>query len=149
MSPAVTFSSEINNTRATIDAGALLSRLEDEAIAFLESAYRRGLTGEQIAAELEVFLSELSDKPVGQLARKSTTVAFNMGRDDEIKSRAEEIAFVVRTEILDSATCGPCAGLDGTSYQVGTDAYEENMPPNKCDGGDRCRGFYVPVSNGN
>ena len=31
---------------------------------------------------------------------------------------------------------------------IGTSEYFANMPPAQCDGGDLCRGFYIPVGRG-
>lgn len=138
--------SELYQTRATIDVDSLFARLEGEIVAFLERAYGRGLTDDQVAAELDAFLGQLSDKPINELARQSTGKAFNLGRNVELQRQEERVAFVIRTEILDGNTCDPCAALDGTRYDVGSAEYFDNMPPAKCAGADRCRGFYVPVS---
>ena len=51
-----------------------------------------------------------------------------------------------RSEILDIKTCAVCVNLDSMVVAVGSPDFNEFMPPAKCLGQDRCRGFYVPVS---
>lgn len=142
---AVAITSELYETRAAIDVDGLLARLEGETIAQLERLFAQGLSAKEVAAEMEAFLGTLSDKPIGEMARRSTAKAFNLGRNLEIQRKADQVAFVIRTEILDGNTCGPCSSLDGAKFEVNSDAYFENLPPAQCDGGDRCRGFYLVI----
>ena len=54
----------------------------------------------------------------------------------------------MRSEVLDEATCATCADLDGMVFEVGTSDFDRYMPPAMCEGGDRCRGFYVVIAEG-
>jgi hypothetical protein len=151
--PRVTFSSTIYETRAAIDVGSLVGRLESEIIGEYDRLFRQGLPPGEAALEMQKFLDSLSDRPIGDLARGSTTVAFNTGRATETTAMSDQIAYVVRTEILDGNTCDMCQSLDysvsGVEYEVDSDLYYEDMPPAKCDGRDRCRGFYLVVASDN
>lgn len=44
-----------------------------------------------------------------------------------------------RTSVLEKTTCDPCRELDGTRAFVGSKEYMRLSPPNKCQGGGRCR----------
>lgn len=56
------------------------------------------------------------------------------------------VGFFYASELLDSATCGPCADIDGTQYET-MEAALADYPGfggyKNCDGGDRCRGTVV------
>jgi hypothetical protein len=93
-------------------------------------------------------MGKLSDKPMENLARTSSTVAYNQGRQGSLLGamEAETAQFVVRSEVLDQNTCVECAAIDGAIFEIGTSDFQEFMPPAKCLGGDRCRGFYIPLT---
>ena len=106
-----------------------------------------GLTGKELADFVDARLKGLSAAPVIEAGRKSTSEAFNLGRNIEAQEQAESIKEVIRTEILDFNTCPPCRALDHSNskavYVLNSPEYFENMPPNKCNGRERCRGFYL------
>lgn len=62
---------------------------------------------------------------------------------------SEQIGYLYATELLDDATCDPCAGVDGTQYESLADA--ENDYPGLgggyvwCEGRENCRGSLVVV----
>lgn len=130
---------------AGVNVGALWDRMRGEYLAKWEQLNRQGLSIDEIDVELRAFMAKLSDKPLADLARKSAAVAYNQGRAAEILTAFDEgdVQFAVRSEYLDKETCPPCVDLDGETFDVGTPEFEEFMPPAKCDGGDRCRGFYI------
>ncbi len=111
---------------------------EDEAL----DATRRALIGK-------------SDFDLQSLARGHASKNFNDGRAEvaaQVRATLEKspesglkLGTVVRSEILDDATCDTCESLDGKVIEIDSDDYWEYMPPNKCQGGSRCRGFYVLV----
>jgi hypothetical protein len=130
---------------ATVDIGTMWDRMLGEFLNEWARLERTGIAPAEMEREMAAFLEGLSDKPVEDLARKSAGVSYNEGRSAEILTRHDvgEVNFVVRSEILDAATCDVCATLDANVFEVGTPEYYEYMPPAKCLGGDRCRGFYV------
>lgn len=132
-------------TSSSIDQ--MWERAKAEFFGEWEALTRQGLDQAEIARRLESFMDDLSLKPIDDLARQSSTVAYNQGRGaSQLTAEAEgEAEFVVRSEILDTATCDPCALLDGEIFGIGTSEYFANMPPAQCDGGARCRGFYVAI----
>lgn len=127
---------------ASIDADALTSRLSNEARRLLTDGAQQGMTPAELANYLESGLADLSTVPYEKAGRMAGSEAFNLGRN--LGFLDEGTGYVVRTEILDDATCDPCAELDGQVYQVGSLEYFENMPPNRCEGRELCRGFYMP-----
>lgn len=132
---------------ATLNLGSMWDRLMGEFLAEWDRQRRAGLEGDALDRQMQEFMDALSDKPVADMARQSSTVAYNEGRDVAIRTAKERglVSYVVRSEVLDQATCENCAALDGVIFEVGTPEYEMFQPPARCLGGDRCRGFYVPV----
>ncbi len=131
----------------TMDLGKLWDRYLGEFLGEWERLNRQGLGADAVAAEMDAFLEALSDKPMQDLARTGSSVSYNQGRSAEILTAGDDgrAEFVVRSEILDSKTCEACANLDSMIVEVGTPGYFEFLPPAKCLGGDRCRGFYVAI----
>ena len=104
---------------------------------------QQGLDGEALAERLVLALDNLSDTPLEQMGRASTSEAFNLGRNLAAQEALPQIREVVRTEVLDENTCDPCWMLDGTVVEMNTEEYFRFMPPNQCQGREQCRGFYL------
>lgn len=51
--------------------------------------------------------------------------------------------WAMRSEQLDTNTCGPCDGLHGEIVSILSPEYAELLPPNGCLGRGRCRGIMV------
>jgi len=135
---------------AELDVGAMWGRMLGEFLGEWERQQRGGVSGAELERHMLEYMDALSDKPVEDLARQASTVAYNQGRDVALRMASDSglVEYVVRSEVLDDRTCEPCAALDGSIVEVGSDEYEKLQPPSLCDGGDRCRGFYVPVPPG-
>jgi hypothetical protein len=133
---------------ATLDISAMWDRLMGEALTEWARLNREGVTGEALGRAMRARLEGLSEKPLDDLARKSTSVAYNQGRSAEIQWQADlgRVEQVVRSEILDDRTCEVCVTLDGAVVDVDSEDYHRLMPPALCQGGERCRGFYVGVA---
>lgn len=129
-----------------IDLSEVAGYLEREALRLINDLSQQGIEGEELIRRVQEGLRALSNAPIDRAARGAVGESFNLGRNLEIQRRADEIGSVVRTEILDKNTCGPCRQLDGRVVEVNTPEYFELMPPNKCDGWEQCRGFYMPVA---
>lgn len=72
--------------------------------------------------------------------------AFSVGRDEFVRERGDQVAAMQYSAVLDSATCGPCNGMDGREFQLGTPEYEAAVPPfRECKGGDLCRCLMVAI----
>ena len=127
-----------------INVASMWERLRGEFLDEYVRLERQGLSADEIDRALDAFMGELSEKPLDDLARKSSGVIYNQGRSAEILS--QDVDFVVRSEVLDNRTCENCATLDGAVVEVGSDEFLRLMPPAGCLGGDRCRGFYIPVT---
>ena len=139
---------ESAETLAALDVGKMWDRLLGEFLDRWVQLDRQNLPDDELEAEMQVFMDGLSDKPVEDIARKSSSVAYNEGRRAEILTALDqgEANFAIRSEILDERTCAECARLDQTVVEVGTPQFDQFMPPAFCLGGDRCRGFYVMVA---
>ena len=129
--------------RTTLDLSDFYQRLEQETLYQFTDLSQQGYAGQDLADRVVAALNTLSDKPIEEAARGAATEAFNLGRNVEAQKQPEAIREVVRTEILDEATCDPCRLLDGATYQLNSPEYFQDMPPNHCDGRDLCRGFYL------
>ncbi len=72
---------------------------------------------------------------------------WGAGRDAAAHEYADEIDYVYRSAILDSAVCEQCANEDGKSWEPGNELV---MPDPECYGGGRCRcvNIYVMKSEG-
>jgi len=97
--------------------------------------------------QIQHFMDGLSAKPDERLARTSSGVAYNQGRNAEMMSAADEgkATHAIRSEILDENTCPECAKWDDLIVEIGSPSYSEYHPPAQCLGRDQCRGFYVVV----
>lgn len=133
---------------ATMDLGKLWDRYLGEFLGEWERLNRLNLPDDELERRMMSFIDGLSDKPTDDLARQTAGVAYNDGRSAEILTAAAKllVEYVVRSEILDANTCQVCQDLDGSVFRVGSDDYYRWRPPAGCLGGDRCRGFYVPIS---
>ena len=135
-------------TTASLNIDRLWERLRGEFLDEFERLDRQGYTGYELGKRLESFLDRLSNKPEEDLARKTSSVSYNQGRNVAIQDAAEKGVgrFAVRSEVLDTNTCLECWALDGEVFEVGTADYDIHMPPAFCLGGDRCHGFYILVT---
>lgn len=130
---------------AQISVDALWNRLLEEGLAEYNRLYRQGYEGAELERRFAAFMDALSEKPVEDAARKAAGVSYNQGRDMTLMTakKAGLVSEAVRSEVLDDRTCSACEVLDGTWVEVGSDEYYRLMPPALCEGGERCRGFYV------
>lgn len=133
---------------AVMDVGIMWDRLLGEFLGEWERLQRQQLSVDEIERALQAFMDSLSEKPVEDLARKGSSVAYNQGRQAAIVGSRAQAQFVVRSEVLDSNTCDTCSKLDGTVIEVGHRDFYRFQPPALCEGGDRCRGFYIPLTGG-
>jgi len=134
---------------ASMDVGVMWDRLKGEFLGEYARLQRQGLGDAEFDRALDSFMGNLSTKPVEDLARKSSSVAYNQGRSAEIVSQArdEVVQFVVYSSVLEAGTtCEACWALDSKVIEVGTPEYDRNQPGLQCYGGDRCRCFYIPVT---
>ena len=138
--PGVT--DEALKAQVDVDLRDYYTRLTNEALTALKDFQQQGLEGDALADAVAARLQGLSDQPIIEAGRASTSEAFNLGCNLAAQVLGPQIGEVVRTAVLDENTCDPCDLLDGSTYEVNTPAYFESMPPNFCDGRDLCRCFY-------
>lgn len=138
--------SDAIRTAVDIDVSTIVTRLETETMRILNEIGNQNLPADELVRELTTRLRDLSDQPINRAARGAASESFNLGKNMEIQRRPDQVDRVVRSEVLDEATCDPCRELDGQEFDINTDAYFENMPPALCEGREFCRGFYIPVA---
>lgn len=135
---------------AGINVDAIWARLLDEYLSEWERLDRLNLSQEEVASRLESFLLDLSEKPLEGIARKGAGVAYSYGRGAKILAAADqgEVEICVRSEVLDTRTCRVCAmyAMDPPVVEVDTPEFWALYPPAECEGGDNCRGFYIPFT---
>jgi hypothetical protein len=139
---------EAITTQATIDVGSLWDRLRGEFLDEYARQARAGLSGDSLDNHMQEFMDSLSTNWERDMANQSAGVAYNQGRGltaQQAKTEGRAL-YAVRSEVLDQKTCASCATLDGTVVEIGTAEYQALMPPARCEGGDRCRGFFVVIS---
>lgn len=91
------------------------------------------------------FIDDLLKFSMRDIRAMSPTVVIdsvNIGRASQAHSMGAQSAQF--SAILDSGTCDPCGSSDGDEYEVGSDDYEQHLPPYiDCEGGDSCRCLYI------
>lgn len=88
-----------------------------------------------------------SVKSTEDTARQAASVAQSVGRTTAAKA-APRPSSVYASELLDTATCGPCARVDGRTYTTLEEALLDYPGAGGhvfCEGGQRCRGTLVYV----
>jgi hypothetical protein len=91
-------------------------------------------------------LNRVSEKIFNRDMGKVLNTAFGLGRGAEISRNKDKVAKIIRSEILDEATCAPCLRVDGQEFN-GVD--DPDFAPFRsgvfegCEGGDNCRGINI------
>lgn len=104
------------------------------------------LTAAQVAAQVGEGIAELTDAYLETQLGSAMQAAQNTGRF----AAAEQARVPTRwyaSELLDSATCSECAGVDGKEYASMAEA-QQDYPTGgyaNCQGRERCRGTIVVV----
>lgn len=148
MQPLVHAFEEAVKVVAEFSLSGLWQSMLDEAIGEFLRLDRQGLAADEIDRRLEDFLDSLSEKPLRDRARRAVGVVYNQGRHMSLMTAkaANVAAYAVRSELLDQNTCSECQMLDGSVVEIGSPQYEALMPPARCLGQERCRGFYVALA---
>ncbi|MFC8423942.1 hypothetical protein ACFUN7_24205 [Streptomyces sp. NPDC057236] len=102
---------------------------------------------QQVAAQVDDHLAELSDASVREAVGGAMSAAQNEGRMAVLAVAPP--GTYVSTEALDRNSCGPCRDVDGTRYASLAEARAAYPTGgySDCQGGSRCRGFIVAVWN--
>ncbi len=135
------------NALGAFDIGQIWQRVVSEGIGEYLRKSRVNVSDAEMPRAIQGFLDGLSEKPLEALARRSSSVAYNQGRDMAIKTANESglVDYVVRTAVLDKAVCDACKVLDKKVIKVASPQYAEYHPPAKCLGTENCRCFYVSI----
>lgn len=119
-------------------ADRLKAELENEAIDVVRT---RGEAGEVINRTMQ---SQLETNAFRNDAGAVLTKAWNMGREEFARERAEQVEEVELSAILDEGTCGFCEDADGQTFEFGSAQHDAMTPPLRlCDGRSRCRCLLI------
>jgi phage gp29-like protein len=121
----------------------------------LHTEWRRELisqrkTGVVNTKSLTDTLLALSKNDFKSEMRQAVNQIFGLGRAEEATRRREDIQNVIRSEVMDDKTCGPCEGVDGAEFKPTDPAFDAFAagPYVDCEGGDSCRGINIYVGKG-
>jgi SPP1 gp7 family putative phage head morphogenesis protein len=110
---------------------------------------RSGLVGQALADALVDALTEVAEQAIKRAAGEEVNEAFALGRHWQADQAKDSIELAVYSCVMDDRSCDTCEELDGEEFEVGSDEYESNAPPNKnCDGKDNCRCVYLFLVKG-
>jgi hypothetical protein len=100
----------------------------------------------QVAEQVGVALSELSESYLKDRLGNALTTAQNSGRFAAVDAVTEPKRFYA-SELLDTNTCSACADIDGKEFADQAEALEAYPSGGyvDCQGGERCRGTIVVV----
>lgn len=133
-------------TVAALAAAGLTSSAARKAL----QVWTPGATAALVAGAVRTHLDSLTDSALRDVLGSALSTAQNDGRLatlDAAKAAGQAPEVYAASEVLDAATCGPCAAEDGhefTSLDDAKDAYA-NGGYIGCDGGLRCRGIIVAL----
>lgn len=122
--------------RARLVAGDVADQAK---VAARQAAAQPAATQVQVALSVTDAVRRTLHNDVLQLVGE----ALNMGRAAGAMSVPNPPEFAMRSEQLDENTCDECDALHGEIVQVGSAEFYDEMPPEGCAGGGRCRGIYV------
>lgn len=106
-------------------------------------------SGDDVAAEVDAYLRELSDRPQRDALGGALTGTQNRARIDTWKSGP--VGSFYADERLDSNTCGPCRAINGRFIATTEDPAALDLLYTPwggyidCEGGVRCRGTVTGV----
>ena len=103
-------------------------------------------TGAFEEGKLVAVMSGIREREATKLSGATVSEALNLGRQSFAKQNANLIQRAIFSSVLDSGTCPPCEGVDGTEFEVeSTEAERLAVPYASCDGSGRCRCGHVYV----
>lgn len=110
---------------------------------------RAGWEVDEIEDALKIHLGELSEGDIARLANMAINEAFSLGRTAAATANKDIIGSATYSALMDGATCDVCEKLDEKVFELDSDEYEENLPPNvNCKGQDACRCLYIYTVEG-
>ena len=100
--------------------------------------------------EIKDKLETLSKNDFADQMMQNVNRSFGTGRDSEALKNKDGIGRILRSEVMDQNTCGPCSKLDAASMSAGGFSPDDPIvddflggPYIDCEGGFRCRGINI------
>lgn len=142
---AVTTAARAHAQRVAKEPASRLLKVAAEAAQ--RAATVTGATGADVLTAALDAAENASPAGVEDLARQGANVTHGLGRT-AAQATMPTPREVYASELLDSSTCGPCATVDGRTYESLEAALVDYPGAGGyigCDGGSRCRGTLVLV----
>gem|GEM_PF-3828316 len=126
---------------ASTTARAQANRIRTAVVNFLQGLSLAGsLANVDVRAATTEAVTSLSPGAVLNQAQADVNTVFGLGRQQE--QRAQGVERYLYSNLLESATCEPCAELDGLIF--GPERLDELATPySGCDGGARCNCLII------
>jgi hypothetical protein len=110
---------------------------------------RSGLVGKELTDALLAELGAAAETFVARTAGEEVNEAFSLGRAWQAHQVKDQIGAAIYSCVLDDNSCDNCSELDGQEFEIDSDDYEANSPPNpSCDGRDSCRCCWLYIAKG-
>jgi hypothetical protein len=116
---------------------------EQARAAAAKAAKASALSAEAAALARKLAVADAVRRTLHNDVLQLVTESLNLGRAAGAMSVPNPPEYAMRSEQLDENTCDSCDELHGDIVQVGTSEFYDEMPPEGCEGGGRCRGIYV------
>jgi hypothetical protein len=116
---------------------------EQARAAAAKAAKASALSAEAAALARKLAVADAVRRTLHNDVLQLVTESLNLGRAAGAMSVPNPPEYAMRSEQLDENTCDECDALHGDIVQVGTSEFYDEMPPEGCEGGGRCRGIYV------
>lgn len=150
---AVTAATEASMAATIADQAAAVSSLSAEGVTLAAQRKAVQLAGlgeaKAIADGVVDHLSGMKHVYTLDRIAGAVSMAQNLARAETFRKLPNATPQTYyASELLDAATCDPCADVDGTEYESIDDALEDYPTGGyrDCEGGDRCRGFVIVVA---
>jgi len=131
-------------TLATIAVGTLAVKLLTE---WKREMLRQRMAGTVDSEGLVASLATLTSGDWKREVRGRVMESFGLARNSEAKKYADQIDYVIRSEVMDSNTCNPCAKVDGKKFTLNSPEARDFLrgPYVHCKGRENCRGINIYV----
>jgi len=136
---------KVVNPLVSILASTLTGKLLKE---FTKELTRQKISSEIDLPGLELLLTGLSDGDFSNAASEYIVTVYGAGREYEAMQHAEQIEYILRSEILDNRICKACKPIDLKEVYPDDSLWNSisSGPYTQCEGGAKCRGINLYVT---
>lgn len=133
------------NPLVSILAGTLTGKLLNE---FKKEVTRQKIASEISLGTLETLLTGLSTGDFSNASSEYIVTVYGAGREYEALQHADQIEYILRSEILDNNICKACKPIDLKEVYSDDPLWNKisSGPYTECEGGNKCRGLNLYVT---